>query len=314
MENNTKFNDSYGGVFGYDGNVADDWAVWNSAYSTANPTALIAPGQGFFVAASATGPVNVTFLPAMRSAGTTGNFDDFIPLRVAEINVALSKLHLSDGSLDYKTDVYFIDGTTRGLNPGYDTGAYQGSSSGVFTHLVEDNSDVELAIQSLPYNDFNDVIVPLGVKSDAGVQLTLGLDAASTTIPSNINVYLEDNGANTWTLLNTGDYIFTPSVALSGTGRFFVHYSSTTLSLEENQWNSLHIYTTTSPKALFVKGRLNNFTTANLYDITGRLILSKILDHNSILNGIDISTINTGIYIVKLQTSEKIKTQKVIIR
>ena len=83
--------------------------------------------------------------------------------------------------------------------------------------------------------------MPLGVNGDAGTQLTIGLGAETVSIPSHINVYLEDNVANTWTLLNNSDYIFTPSAELSGTGRFYVHFTPTTLSTKDNLLNGLNI-------------------------------------------------------------------------
>jgi hypothetical protein len=309
-ENNGKFNTSYAGIYGYDGNIADGWSIWNAAYSTLNPNSVITPGQGFFVAAAATGPVNVTFTPVMRSTGTT---DDFIAGRITETNVALAKLDLINADDSYNTDIYFIDGATRGLDPGYDTGAFQGNAAGIFTHLVVENTGVEMAIQSLRYEDFNNVVVPLGIKSNAGEQISIGLDGSST-LPENINVYLEDNVANTLTLLNTGNYTMTPTEDLNSTGRFYINFSSGTLSLEDREMNDLQIYTSAYPKSLFVNGLLTERTTAELYDLQGRLVLNRILDLNNNSNEIDISTISTGIYVVKVKMGGILKTQKVIIR
>ena len=298
-------------IYGYNA-TAGLWTIYN--YVTLDASTLIAPGQGFYVAANANG--NIVFDPSIRTkaSGTPEIDDDFISLRTTLINKALAKIQLTNASNTFATDIYFADSQTRGLDPGYDAGAFQGNADGIFTHLVEDNTGVEMAIQALDYNDFNDVVVPLGVKSDSGVQLSISLDATTATIPSNINVYLEDNVANTWTLLNTGDYTFTPSVELNGTGRFFVHFSSTTLSLEDNEWNGLQIYTSLSTKELLIKGQLTGIATANLYDIQGRLVLSKDLDLNSNSNSIDISILSTGIYVVKVDNGNQIKTQKIIIK
>ncbi len=310
-ENNSKFDTSFAGIYGYDGDASNGWKIWNFAYSAANSGSLIAPGQGFLVAADAVGPVDVNFLPAMRSSGTT---DDFITGRdVSDTNVVLSKLGLTDGADNYITDIYFIDGSTRGLDPGFDTGAFQGNAVGIFTHLVEDNTGVEMGIQSLPYNDFNDVIVPLGIKAIAGVQITIGIDTAST-LPTNINVYLEDTVENTWTLLNTTDYTFTPNIDLNGTGRFFLRYSSVTLSTKDTNLNDLIIYATSNPKELVIKGQLNGNATASLYDIQGRLVMTQKLNEYSIINSMNVSSLSTGFYIVKVFNDNEVKTQKLIIK
>jgi len=316
---NNKLDPSYTAVFGYDADNSVDggesiWTIWDFN-NTTYATDLIAPGQGFFVkaktgAGTVLNDTQVTFTPSMRKIGTD---DDFISGRTATTNLALAKLKLTNSNNSYSTNIYFRDINTRGLDPGYDTGAFNQTALGIYTHLVEDNNGVQLANQSLPYNDLNDVVVPLAVNADQGVQISISLDPAST-IPEANFVYLEDNVKNSWSLLNSSDYTFTPSVALSGTGRFFLHFSANTLSVEDNVWNGLQIYTAASSKLLIIKGQLSNSTTANLYDLQGRLILTRELNQYSTKNEIDISSISTGIYTVKVDSGNQTKTQKVIIK
>ncbi len=299
-------------IYGYDGDDTNGsvWTIWNNL----NTTDKISPGQGFFVRAKAgAGTIpddtQVSFTTAMR---TTGNSDDFIIGRAALLDIALARITLITVSNYYQTDIYFTDECTRGLDPGYDAGAMFGNAGGIFTLLVEDNTGVEMAIQALPYNDFNDVVIPLGIKSDAGEQISFGLSEDST-IPANINVYLEDNLANTFSLLNTGEHTVTPSVALDGAGRFFLHFSSTALSVDEVVHNGLQIYTTLSPKALFIIGQLNERANAELYDIMGRRVMNTILDTNNNKNEIDISAMSSGIYIVKVNNGDRTKSRKVFL-
>jgi hypothetical protein len=294
-------------IYGYDADDVDgsNYTIWNAF----NTTDKITPGQGFFVRAK-TGGGTITFKPAMR---TTGTSDDFIVGRLTTPNFVLSEFFLSNGTNNYDTKIYFAEGQTRGLDPGYDAAAFGGSSIGIYTNLVEDNVGVEFAVQALPYNDFNDVVVPLGINGDAGVQLTLGIDVTTTNIPSNINVYLEDNVENTWTLLNSGDFIFTPPTEISGVGRFYLHFSSTTLSTNDNLLNGLSIYTDESSKTVVVKGQLNTDTRAVIYDMQGRLVLKQELESSSTTNTIDVSALNAGIYIVELENNSQSRAQKVII-
>ncbi len=303
---------AYQAIYGYDGDASNGWVVWNLAtIADGTITELIAPGQAFFVKSKAGGGL-VDFTTAMRRAGSS---DDFIFGRQPISNVSLCKLKLHSATNDSSTNIYFIEGSTRGLDVGYDAGSYAGNTGAfsIFSNLVEENTGLDMAIQALPYNDFNDVIVPLGMKAEAGVELTIGMDDIST-LPSNINVYLEDTVQNTWTLLNNADYTFTPNIELNGTGRFFIRYSSVTLSTDDNNWNDLIIYATSNPKELVIKGQLSSNTEAALYDIQGRLVMAKKLDEFSTLNSIDVSMINKGIYIVKVFNQNQIKTQKLIIK
>ncbi len=308
-ENSSQFDTgAFQAIYGYDADDSNgsNFTIWNNL----NYADKITPVQGFFVRTKSGGGT-VTFKPEMR---TIGNSDDFIAGRSSTPNYVLSELFLSNGSSNYTTKIYFVENQTRGLDPGYDAGAYAGSAKGIFTHLVEDNTNIEMAIQALPYNNFNDVVVPLGVKNEAGVQLTLGLNATTVTLPSSVNVYLEDNVTNTWTLLNNSDYVFTPSEELNGTGRFYVHFSTNVLSVDDNLLNGLHIYSNQSSKTVVVKGQLNSKTTAKLYDIQGRLVLQNVLNTSNITNTIDVGNLKTGVYIVELTSNTQHRTQKVIIK
>lgn len=304
--NIAQINDNYVAIYGYKGNKSD-WEIYNLAH----PDERLAPGQGFFVKAKEGGGI-VQFTPAMR---TVGSSDDFIAGR-SNTSKALSKLKLSSPSKEVSTSVYFIEGTTRGLDPGYDAAVYGATAVdfSIFTNLVKDNSKLDIAIQSLPYDDFNGVVVPLGIKAKAGTELVISIDELST-IPSNVNAYLEDIENKTLTLLNNKGFRFTPSVDINSSDLYKIHYSARTLSVDDMQMNDdLRIYTTAAPKALFVKGQLTKNTTASLYDIQGRLVLRKVLNSNSTENKIDISTINTGVYVVKINNDNQVKTQKVIIK
>jgi len=134
------------------------------------------------------------------------------------------------------------------------------------------------------------------------------------TLPTSVNVYLEDEVANTITLLNNSDYVFTPTIALSGTGRFFLRFSSEALSNPEESINDLQIYTTATTRALFVKGQLATGTTVSLYDLQGRMVSSSVLDTTSNFNQVDVSNLSSGVYVVKLNNVTQQKTQKVIIK
>ncbi|MBF8148723.1 T9SS type A sorting domain-containing protein [Winogradskyella sp. F6397] len=307
-ENSDEFDTgAYQAIYGYDGDDSDgsNFTIWNWF----NNSDKLAPGQGFFVRSKINGG-NVTFNPDMRTIGAS---DDFIANRTSTPNFVLSELFLSSGSSSYSTKIYFAENQTRDLDSGYDAAAFSGSPSPIYTYLVNNNEDIKFAIQALPYNDFNNVVVPLGITGEAGTQLTIGLNATTATIPSNANVYLEDNETNTWTLLNTGDYVFTPSDNLNGAGRFYIHYSTNVLSVDDNLLNGLHIYSNQSSKTVVVKGQLNSETTAKLYDMQGRMVLQNVLNTSNISNTIDVGNIKTGVYIVELTSNTQHRTQKIII-
>lgn len=303
-------------IYGYDGDASNGWTVWNQAtIDEGSIIETIAPGQGFFVKAKSGGGL-IDFTTAMRTTATgiAAEDDDFIVGRQPIGNALLSTLYLNSDSNEASTQIYFIEGTTRGLDTGYDAGAYRGNAGefSIFSNLVEDNTGLDMAIQTLPFEDFNEIVIPIGINASAGHQLHIGV-SESSTLPDDINIYLEDNLANTFTLLNTSDYIFTPTNDLNGTGRFYIHYTSETLSVDDTHLDSVLIYATNNPKEIIIKGTLLPKTVANIYDVQGRSFMSMDLNSNSTINTIDASHIGTGVYIISLTNSKGIKTKKLII-
>jgi len=302
----TNIDASFYGVYGYDGDVTNGWTVWDL---NVNQDLLIAPGQGFFVAAPSGGGSGIDFTTAMRRIGTS---DDFIAGRniTSDVNFAHAILNLNTASASYVTNVYFRDINTLGLDPGYDTGAFDQNANGIFTQLVENNNGVNLVNQSLPYNDLNEVTVPLNVNMSQVQTLDFSLDS-NTILPPAINVYLEDTVAGSFTLLNNNSYTVTPESALNGTGRFFLRFTSGTLSIGDELPNSLNMYQDTSAQVLVIEGQLQENTAAYIYDLQGRLVQSTWLEAGQLQRNLKVSSLQTGIYIVKI--GQQI-THKVMIR
>ena len=299
-----------------------NYAVLSVSYliDPQNADTGIAPGQGFFVKAK-TGGGSFLFKQAWRkTAIEVKSPDDAISgktatnLSLTNENFAKTKLQLTQGASLNEIDIYFTDTTTRGLDPGYDVGGFGGNTSGMFTHLLEDNAGTQMAVQSLPYSDINDVVIPLGIKANAGEQFTLSLNDTYTVLPTEINVYLEDNVLNTVTLLNDGDYTLSPSTTLNGTGRYFIRFQSEALSHQDSSFSTIQIYTPKDSKTLVVKGNLQSDTQLLVYDIQGRVMLQSSLDTSVLTNTIYTERLNTGVYIVQLTNATQSKTQKIIIK
>jgi hypothetical protein len=170
-----------------------------------------------------------------------------------------------------------------------------------------------MAIQSLNFEDLqNDVIVPLGVNAASGQQITLSI--AESILPEGTEVYLEDNLKNTFTLLNSSDYIFTAESNLASTGRFYLRFSNTTLSTDNTDTDIVQIFTNNTSRTLIVKGQLQSHTLVTIYDLQGRLMSTKELNGNSQSHEVDMSNLRTGVYIVKLKNKAQEKTQKVMLK
>ncbi|NRR91006.1 lamin tail domain-containing protein [Winogradskyella undariae] len=296
------------GVYGYDGDAADGYNIITLANSAGQ---LMTPGQGFLIAADLNyvASHDITFTPSMR---TTGNSDDFILGRNAN-PLTFLKLNASTSNKSYRTEFYFNANSTQGLDPGYDGKVLGnvGSSFALYSHLAQDNTGMPIALQSLNSTDLTNVTIPLGVNTNQGEQLVFSI--AESTLPTTVNVYLEDNVANVSTLLNTSDYIITPSSNLLGTGRFYLRITEGILSTIDNSLTELNIYTNKTEKKVVISGQLLEQTTAAIYDIQGRLVMTSQLETTEYSQSIDTHSLSQGIYIVQLQNTTQKKTQKIII-
>jgi hypothetical protein len=297
------------GIYGYDGSASNGWDVITLANASAKD---MTPGQGFFVAANDAfvAGYDITFDPSMR---VVGNGDDFIAGRNSS-DLTFLKLNTSTATKDFTTQFYFNDNATSGLDHGYDAQVWGGTipSFALYSNLVQDNTGMPIALQALNTTDLANTVIPLGVNANAGEQLTFTI--SETTLPSTVNVYLDDTLNNTTTLLNTSDYVINPISDITGTGRFYIRFAQQALSTTDVDFDNLKIYTKTTPRALYVHGVLQGETTANVYDLQGRLVHHSVLNSNNLVNQIDASDFSDGVYVVTLSNGVQEKSQKVIIR
>ncbi|WP_458625959.1 T9SS type A sorting domain-containing protein [Winogradskyella sp. PC D3.3] len=274
-----------------------------------NTDVNIAPGQGFLVANDPVDSTNqLSFTTAMRTKDGT---DDFILGRDASQNQML-RLQVENDTENFATEIYFNANSTLGLDPGYDAALYNGVGYNLvlYSHLVENNLGKNMAIQSLDLNNQNDISIPLGVKVAEGQQITFSIELS--TLSDEVEVYLEDNQTNTFTLLNTNNYSFTANTAISGTGRFYLRVENSALSTIDLNSKSLQIFA--NEQTLFINGQLLADTEVSVYDIQGRLVFSSSLAGKSEINTINAASLSQGVYVVKLKNAEQQQTKKVIFK
>ncbi|GAA4244264.1 GEVED domain-containing protein [Winogradskyella damuponensis] len=300
-------------IYGYndstDGTSADDYTIISALLNT---SMNIAPGQAFFVSSNTTGG-NIEFTTSGSDMRLATGGDDFIAGRNSSV-ISNLKLNLSNTNANFITDIFFTQYSTQGLDPGYDASLLGGVAPAfaLYSHLVEDNTDVPLAVQALGKTDYMDITIPLGVNANQGEQIIFSIN--ETNLANTVEVYLEDNVTNTSTLLNTSDYTLTPNVDLSGTGRFYLRVTDNSLSISDNSLDNLNIYNNQKDKTVVISGQLAETTTAKLYDIQGRTVSTSLLQNLNSLQTIDVSGLKAGVYVVQLVNGTQNKTQKIIIR
>ena len=165
--------------------------------------------------------------------------------------------------------------------------------------------------QSLPNSDYENMIVPVGVKAAAGKEITFSVE--SLNLPEGIKVILEDRVKNVFTNLDEGDYEISLTEAADGVGRFYLHTSSkSALSVDDNlALNSISIFKTNS-STLRIAGLQQGNATIKLYNILGKQVLNSAFVTSGVKD-IALPKLATGVYVVQLQTVTGKLSKKIIL-
>ena len=286
------------------------WNQGTSSYDQINHASAafyIAPGQGFFVDANATGaPHNLSITEAMQSHQGTDTFFRTENTR-PEINITLS-----NGTDVRDADILYIDGTTTGFDNGYDSSIFGGISNpfAIYTHAVANGNGRNLGIQSLPDNDFENMIIPLGMNTISGSEIVL--NASAVNIPVGINIYLEDKDNNSFTLLDgSSNYSTTLASDLNGIGRFYIHTTSSVLSTTKVLLENINIYATKS-KTLRMIGLPTGSSSVKLFNILGKLVMQSRFISTG-MKEISLPKLTTGVYFVQIDTEAGKLNKKIVV-
>jgi len=306
--NTAAIDDNFEAIYGWKAD-GTGYEIYNHSFNS-NSAVYIAPGQGFFVAALSDGKGDdIHFTQAMQ---TVTGVDDFVAARSSASYELVLDMY-SDAIKVDDTKFYFKEGLTLGLDPGYDAGSFN-QSSGFSSRLLEQDNGIGMGINAMPTDAMSNAIVPLTINQEVGIALKIQI--ASSTIPEDINVYLEDTVENTFTLLTNEGFELTAQKTLSGVGRFFIHYTTGTLSSDTVRSTSLlTAYKGKGNTYISVEGLQQFSEPANLilYNVLGMKVLSRKIQSPSQKEMLSTVGMRTGVYILKVQAENIVFTKKLVI-
>lgn len=284
--------------------------VWNinklggAGYSILASGDYIHPGQGFFVNAATDVAGNFTITESLQSHQTGVTFYKNSSPKIT--------LFLSDGSNSGNTEIEYNANATTSLDRGMDAGTFTGVSSsfGIFSHLITNSEGVDFMRQLLPNSDYENMVVPVGVKVPAGKEIIFTANAQN--LPNGIKVYLEDRLNSTFTdLSSNGDYRATSSENLNGIGRFYLHTRSSALSLDDVLLENISIYKTNN-STLRIVGLSQGNSNFKLFNILGKQVMNTSFISNG-LKDITLPNLAKGVYIVQLENDNSKLNKKIIL-
>jgi len=267
-------------------------------------------GQGFFVLALYDGigfdfasdmQVHNTTVSMTKSGGETENPWPGLQLKVQY------------GDNEGFTTIVYNEKMTAGLDPGYDVGQYSaGSEVEIYTSLVSGSNGVNFTRQALPERGCEKNIVPVGIDSEKGGEVTF---SAYTVPVGNSKFYLEDRKTGTFTDLSTDTYTVTLPEKTCGNGRFFLHVSGKRLPDTHKKTENpgqLDVQVWISFNQVIIEGAVSSKATAEMYNIQGRKIFGTRLSEGT-YNTFPMPGADKGVYIVKVIDGAKVFMRKVVV-
>ena len=297
-----------------EGAISDNKTIWvwnqtlgtNGMYETKviSDAFVVAPAQGFFVQANAAGGT-FNFAESNQSSSGTDTFQ--------RNNLNQFQLFITNGTIKNYAKFYYLDNATEGFDNGYDGELFGGAPANfaVYSNLIADNEGKKYQTQSLPNNNFENMIVPVGLNVNANEEITFSLENAN--LPSDIRVYIEDRETNTFNRIDepNSNYKFIASEALNGSGRFYLHTSRGVLDVKDVVLENVKVYKKDN-NTLRIAGVTNTDVSVAIYNVLGKQILQTSFNSKTIKD-IPLPEVSSGVYLVQLTTNKGKLSKKIIL-
>lgn len=305
--------------------AANDYASWNRLGGTgttaaagsggAVPNGFIASGQGFFAKSTGTATSGdaVVFKNSMR---VKFNNNVFFRSSIVDANTNRSQSNttekhrlwlnlINQGGSFNQILVGYADGASDAYDRAFDGVRFTDNNSITLYSMVQDKN---LVIQgkALPFNDLDQV--PLGYKSTLNDTFSIRIDHFDGLF-DNQNIYLEDRLLNIIHDLKLSPYVFTSGIGTFD-NRFVLRYTNGLLGIANPNFDSQIAAYLTHEKLVIHTSEL--LSEVALYDISGKLILTEILElpkknFETTFHGAE------GVYIAKIKFQNgKFATKKLI--
>ncbi len=208
----------------------------------------------------------------------------------------------------------FVIGFGEDATEGYDYGL----DGGVVTDLPADDMGSLLNGQQYVIQAFSPVTEDkeIDLNLNASGNFTYSIKAVElSNFTDGQEIYLRDNLTNTYFDLTSEEaYNFTSEAGLF-TDRFDIIFKATeTLGNEEFTKDNTLIYVNQLEDKLYVKALSNQAKQLSMTNMIGQTVKSfNTINNQTLENGINISGLSSGVYIVSIQTDNNISIDKKVI-
>lgn len=184
-------------------------------------------------------------------------------------------------------------------------------------NLAREDSNTLLSYENRAMPQVDEVL-PLHTSQYRTTDYVLKLEVGD--FPNN-DVYLFDNYTNTEVVLNkntVNTYSFSVDhsiVESADSNRFDIRFDTTTFSNDEFELSGISVYPNPASDIININlgENSNELEQIVLYDLNGRLLFASKLNNNDIEQHIDVSNLNSGVYLLEVKTqTTQLKTKLII--
>jgi hypothetical protein len=275
-----------------------------AAAGGATPDGIISVGQGFFVNPTSAG--NVTFNNTMRTTTVSTQF-----FKVASVVNAPSDKHRFWLNLTTPTTannqilIGYVADASNDFDAKYDAALFGNTASVIYSKVA----DYKLAIQGRSSFATTDVL-PLGLQATEAGQFTISLADFDGLFVSQ-NIFLKDNVLNTIQNLKLGSYTFNATQG-EFASRFEIVFDSSLLSTNSNVFNDTSVIVIKNNNGISIETGNNTMANVAVYDIRGRLLVTKTNINASTVTLNNVATANQVLIVKITNTNNQTVTKKVV--
>lgn len=294
-------------IYMYDNRIKR-YTSYIAGAGTNGATRYIGSMQGFFVKMEAGGSGTLGLTNSVR---VTSSLKDV--WRTSQESTEL-KLAVTSTDVGDETIIRFLDEASETFDGAWD--AYKLYNEDLTPSLSSVSASEDYSINSLP-SELNNKIIPL--RLDVAFNGTYTLSTDLSNIENGESFYLEDRALETIQNLAQDPTYAVDLTKGSYTNRFFIHY------LKRQNWvtgndnvlkqSGIEISAIQQHVFILLPEQNSGKADVSIFDALGKKIYSV---ENAVIHSgridINLSNVDTGIYIVKLNASNALKTQQVFIQ
>lgn len=272
----------------------------NDPGNSTQPNGYISSGQGFGFKATAAG--TATFKNYMRVTDNNNTYrrpiaaKDRLWLQVSNETYGLNSTVL----------ISFSEESIDGYDARFDA---KRLATPVSIYSILDTGE-ELAIQGRSAFNENQEI-PLGFASqvEENQEFTIAISNQDGTVWPDVQVYLVDRAKNVVHNLSNSHYIF-KSKEGAHNSRFLILFKSTVLDTPTNQLQNISIVPNPTTGYITIISPQTAVSSVEVFDIRGRKLMN--VDYNKTQYSLDLSSLQSATYFVKINTEEGSLIKRVV--